>query len=98
LHHFYLFIFRPFFLPIQDLVAIPDFGTGAEENWGLIGFSVASVLYDPGKTSDSLQQGICETVVHELAHQVSGKLQLSMRKMKASPKARKKHRNTYLLE
>jgi len=69
-----LFICRPFFLPIQDLVAIPDFGTGAEENWGLIGFSAASVLYDPGKTSDSLQQGICETVVHELAHQVSVKV------------------------
>jgi len=61
-------------LPKQDLVAIPDFGTGAEENWGLIGFSVASVLYDPGKTSDSLQQGICETVVHELAHQWFGNL------------------------
>lgn len=41
------------------------------ENWGLIGFSAAMVLYDPVKTSDHLQQAVCETVTHELAHQVS---------------------------
>ena len=41
------------------------------ENWGLIGFSAAMVLYDPVKTSDHLQQDVCETVTHELAHQVS---------------------------
>ena len=29
------------------------------------------VLYDPVKTSDDLQQAVCETVTHELAHQVS---------------------------
>lgn len=53
------------------MVAIPDFGTGAMENWGLIGFSAAMVLFDPKKTSDSLQQVVCQTVTHELAHQVS---------------------------
>ena len=57
---------------IADLVAIPDFGTGAEENWGLIGYSAAMVLFDPNKTSDSIKQDVCETVTHELAHQVSG--------------------------
>ena len=41
------------------------------ENWGLIGFSAAMVLFDPKKTSDSLQQVVCQTVTHELAHQVS---------------------------
>ena len=55
---------------MTDLVAIPDFGTGAMENWGLIGFSSAMVLYDPMKTSDKLKQVVCETVTHELAHQV----------------------------
>lgn len=61
-------------LPKQDLVAIPDFGTGAMENWGLIGFSSAMVLYDPMKTSDKLKQVVCETVTHELAHQWFGNL------------------------
>lgn len=56
-----------------DLVVIPDFMTGAEENWGLIGFTSSMVLFDPEKTSDNLKQDVCETVTHELAHQVSEK-------------------------
>lgn len=62
----------PFFF-ILDLVVIPDFMTGAEENWGLIGFTSSMVLFDPEKTSDNLKQSVCETVTHELAHQVSQK-------------------------
>jgi len=58
-------------LPKQDLVVIPDFSTGAEENWGLIGFTSPMLLFDPEKTSDNLKQGVCETITHELAHQVS---------------------------
>ena len=61
------------FLKILDLVVIPDFMTGAEENWGLIGFSSSMVLFDPEKTSDNLKQDVCETVTHELAHQVGQK-------------------------
>ena len=30
------------------------------------------VLFDSNKTSDSIKQDVCETVTHELAHQVSG--------------------------
>lgn len=56
---------------ISDLVAIPDFLTGAMENWGLIGFVSPMLLFDPEKTSDSLKQDVCETITHELAHQVS---------------------------
>ena len=41
------------------------------ENWGLIGFTSSYLLFDPEKTSDSLKQDVCETVTHELAHQVS---------------------------
>ncbi|KAL9985905.1 hypothetical protein ACROYT_G008358 [Oculina patagonica] len=61
-------------LPKQDLVVIPDFMTGAEENWGLIGFTSSMVLFDPEKTSDNLKQDVCETVTHELAHQWFGNL------------------------
>ena len=56
---------------ISDLVAIPDFSAGAMENWGLIGFASPMLLFDPEKTSDNLKQDVCETVTHELAHQVS---------------------------
>lgn len=74
LSHYEEFFRIKFPLPKQDLVAIPDFGTGAMENWGLIGFSAAMVLFDPKKTSDSLQQVVCQTVTHELAHQWFGNL------------------------
>ena len=65
IHHYYSSC------SISDLVAIPDFLTGAMENWGLIGFTSSYLLFDPEKTSDSLKQDVCETVTHELAHQVS---------------------------
>ncbi|PFX22359.1 Glutamyl aminopeptidase [Stylophora pistillata] len=61
-------------LPKQDLVVIPDYSTGAEENWGLIGFTSSMLLFDRSKTSDELQQSVCETVTHELAHQWFGNL------------------------
>ena len=64
-HHYY----DNFSIP--DLVAIPDISTGGMENWGLIGFSSPMLLFDPGKTSDRLKQDVCETITHELAHQVS---------------------------
>lgn len=66
----FLWSFSLFTIISADLVAIPDFSTGAEENWGLIGFTSSMLLFDPKKTSDELRQSICETVTHELAHQV----------------------------
>lgn len=53
-----------------DLIAIPDFPTGAMENWGLITFRLTSILYNPGKSSDSNRQWVAVVVAHELAHQV----------------------------
>ncbi|XP_031336695.1 endoplasmic reticulum aminopeptidase 1-like isoform X2 [Photinus pyralis] len=61
-------------LPKQDLIAIPDFVSGAMENWGLITYRETSILYDPNETSTSAHQWVAIVVAHELAHQWFGNL------------------------
>lgn len=52
------------------MIAIPDFAAGAMENWGLITYRGASVLYKPNVTSTPQEAWIVVTITHELAHQV----------------------------
>ena len=52
-----------------DLIAIPDFGAGAMENWGLITYRETSLLYSQDETSVQAKQWIGVVVAHELAHQ-----------------------------
>ncbi|XP_036266483.1 endoplasmic reticulum aminopeptidase 1 isoform X2 [Pipistrellus kuhlii] len=59
----------PYPLPKQDLAAIPDFQSGAMENWGLTTYRESSLLFDVEKASASSKLGITMTVSHELAHQ-----------------------------
>ena len=61
-------------LPKQDLIAIPDFGAGAMENWGLITYRETALLYKEGVSAASNRQRIAIVVSHELAHQVKCKL------------------------
>lgn len=61
---------RCFLLPSQDLAAIPDFQSGAMENWGLTTYRESSLLFDAEKSSASSKLGITMIVSHELAHQV----------------------------
>ncbi len=61
-------------LPKLDLVAIPDFASGAMENWGAITFRETILLYDPKTSSTHTKQRIAEVVSHELAHQWFGNL------------------------
>ncbi|XP_014016590.1 endoplasmic reticulum aminopeptidase 2 [Salmo salar] len=61
-------------LPKQDLVAIPDFQSGAMENWGLITFRETSLLYDPTTSSASDRLWVTKVIAHELAHQWFGNL------------------------
>ncbi|XP_006013192.1 endoplasmic reticulum aminopeptidase 1 isoform X2 [Latimeria chalumnae] len=61
-------------LPKQDLAAIPDFQSGAMENWGLTTYRESALLYDPATSSASEKLGITMIIAHELAHQWFGNL------------------------
>lgn len=64
----------PYPLPKQDLAAIPDFQSGAMENWGLTTYRESSLLFNPEKSSASSKLAITMIVSHELAHQWFGNL------------------------
>ena len=64
----------PYPLPKLDLIAVPDFASGAMENWGAITFREIELLYDPKKTSIKIKKRIAEVIAHELWHQWSGNL------------------------
>ncbi|TNN44636.1 Endoplasmic reticulum aminopeptidase 1 [Liparis tanakae] len=64
----------PYPLPKQDLAAIPDFQSGAMENWGLTTYRETALLFDPDKSSASDKLGITKVIAHELAHQWFGNL------------------------
>ncbi|NXC12605.1 AMPE aminopeptidase, partial [Corythaeola cristata] len=61
-------------LPKLDQIAIPDFGTGAMENWGLITYRETNLLYDPDESSTSNKQTVAAVVSHELVHQWFGNI------------------------
>jgi aminopeptidase N len=61
-------------LPKSDHVALPDFSSGAMENWGLITYREICLLADPKTTSISSRQYIATVIAHELAHQWFGNL------------------------
>ncbi|NXF41811.1 ERAP1 aminopeptidase, partial [Nyctibius bracteatus] len=64
----------PYPLPKQDLAAIPDFQSGAMENWGLTTYRESALLYDPEKSSAFSKLHITQIIAHELAHQWFGNL------------------------
>ncbi|KAH8346459.1 hypothetical protein KR084_000853 [Drosophila pseudotakahashii] len=61
-------------LPKVDQIAVPDFSSGAMENWGLVIYSESSLLYSAEYSSQEDKQGLANTVAHELAHQWFGNL------------------------
>jgi tricorn protease interacting factor F2/3 len=74
LEYFQHYFKIPYPLPKLDMIAIPDFASGAMENWGAITFREARLLYDPKTSSTETKQGIAEVIAHELAHQWFGNL------------------------
>ena len=61
-------------LPKSDHVALPDFSSGAMENWGLVTYREVALLADPKKSSISSKHYIATVIAHELAHQWFGNL------------------------
>ncbi len=64
----------PYPLEKCDLIALPDFASGAMENWGCITFREQCMLVDPKNTSIPTKQYVAMVVAHELAHQWFGNL------------------------
>jgi aminopeptidase N len=64
----------PYPLPKSDHIALPDFSSGAMENWGLITYREIALLADPKTVGISGKQYIAEVVAHELSHQWFGNL------------------------
>ncbi len=61
-------------LPTLDLIAIPDFESGAMENWGAVTFRETALLIDEENSSLSSRQWVAIVIAHELAHQWFGNL------------------------
>ncbi len=64
----------PYPLPKSDHVALPDFSSGAMENWGLITYREIALLADPATTTIASRQYIATVISHELSHQWFGNL------------------------
>lgn len=64
----------PYPLSKSDHVALPDFSSGAMENWGLITYREIALLSDPATVSISSKHYVATVIAHELSHQWFGNL------------------------
>ncbi|XP_028036107.1 membrane alanyl aminopeptidase-like [Bombyx mandarina] len=58
----------------NDHIALPDFPSGAMENWGMVNYREAYLLYDPQHTNLINKIFIATIMAHELAHKWFGNL------------------------
>lgn len=64
----------PYPLSKCDMIALPDFSSGAMENWGCVTYRESCMLVDEKNTSAATRQSVADVVAHELAHQWFGNL------------------------
>ncbi|CAG0890180.1 unnamed protein product [Darwinula stevensoni] len=64
----------PYPLPKMDMIALPDFASGAMENWGLVTYREEYLLYQWNQTSAATLTRIVYIIAHELAHMWFGDL------------------------
>lgn len=72
------------------MIAVPDFNSGAMENWGIITYRESALLYKKGVSSETNKQRIALIVAHELAHMVRGAPYLSSAKLTSAKWTKKK--------
>jgi aminopeptidase N len=63
----------PYPLPKLDMIALPDFSSGAMENWGLVTYRETTMLADEDSSIES-KQLVALVICHELSHQWFGNL------------------------
>lgn len=56
------------------MVALPDFPSGAGENWGLLTYRESYLLYDENHSPITSRQNIGNVIAHEISHQWFGNL------------------------
>ncbi|EGI70560.1 Glutamyl aminopeptidase [Acromyrmex echinatior] len=61
-------------LPKLDMVGIPDFKAGAMENWGIVTYREARLIYDDHSNSIYDKRAVINVICHELAHMWFGNL------------------------
>ncbi|XP_039305281.1 glutamyl aminopeptidase-like isoform X2 [Solenopsis invicta] len=61
-------------LPKLDMAGIPDFVSGAMENWGLVTYRETRILYDDHNNSIYDKRDVVNVICHELAHMWFGNL------------------------
>ncbi|HET7320380.1 MAG TPA: M1 family metallopeptidase [Candidatus Saccharimonadales bacterium] len=64
----------PYPLPKLDMIALPDFSSGAMENWGLVTYRETTMLADEKTSSIESKQLVALVIAHELSHQWFGNL------------------------
>ena len=65
---------QPYTLPKLDQLAIPGVRGGAMEDWGVISYNEAVLLYDPQRSAPRTKSTVSNIVAHEIAHQWFGNL------------------------
>lgn len=56
------------------MAGIPDFVSGAMENWGLVTYRETRILYDDHNNSIYDKRDVVNVICHELAHMWFGNL------------------------
>ena len=64
----------PYPLKTLDMIAVPDFDSGAMENWGAITYRENALLVDEVNSSAGSKQWVALVIAHEIAHQWFGNL------------------------
>ncbi|XP_045535068.1 membrane alanyl aminopeptidase [Papilio machaon] len=58
----------------NDQIAVPDWASGATENWGFVSYRELRLLYEEGETNALDMKSIATITAHELAHKWFGNL------------------------